>query len=749
MWNALGCLLMLTAWALPAGAAGVYWVMDPAGPDQTLLLWGEGLAGGEATGLRLADGAAGRPGPAELVRAAGEPLAAAESNPECLKLVIPAAWKPGVYVIRIAGSKTPVFVNRAQAWWVLGQQGTTAAPGGELDVFGKNFRLAPDDRPWGGTVLVRDAAGKEYRATVAAVNPYRLRLRVPEEAAEGQATVFVHNGHGGERGWSAGLGFLVARSKPWPQTAYNVRDLGARGDGLGDDTGALRAALEHCRQNGGGVVYLPRGTYRITGQLTVPARTVVRGERREVVWLYVPMETTGVRTVFAGDGDFGIEDLSMAAQTPLRMVAAPDVDSMYDKPWGRPGKARASGIFLRRLRIHHLRYAHRVGPADKDPRRLEVAGPSTVALAGERLEISGCEIVSSGMPIIIHDTRQSRIVDNDLRTGRAGWYGIWGASETIFAGNTIQGQDLEASYGAFGNYGNMPGSELSRLYLAENRFLNGYGCEREALAFDTPGDYPWVGPVRAADAAAITAEGTPWSRSFAGLACLIVRGKGLGQHRRIVSNTGSRLTVEPAWDVIPDGTSVAAILPFRRDVVIYRNHAQDASAGVELWGGGYNFIVDGNTATRTGGLWGTGAQYRARGQHVFLPCFFTQWLGNQIDESFIYQQGPEEDNSAALGLYVRNAPAGPDAGVLLVGNVIRGNRVADNTHIGLLYYGAGARQSAREAMGRRPPLGRETIIEGNTISDTPIGIHVETGFEGTLLRNNRFVRVKEPVRMAQ
>lgn len=47
---------------------------------------------------------------------------------------------------------------------------------------------------------------------------------------------------------------------------YNVRDYGAVGDGVTDDTLAIQAACDACRTAGGGTVYIPTGTYIVSGQ---------------------------------------------------------------------------------------------------------------------------------------------------------------------------------------------------------------------------------------------------------------------------------------------------------------------------------------------------------------------------------------------------------------------------------------------------------------------------------------------------
>ncbi len=45
---------------------------------------------------------------------------------------------------------------------------------------------------------------------------------------------------------------------------------------------------------------------------------------------------------------------------------------------------------------------------------------------------------------------------------------------------------------------------------------------------------------------------------------------------------------------------------------------------------------------------------------------------------------------------------------------------------------------------KRPPIGLDNLIEGNTVSDIPITIVIELGYNNTLIRSNKFVRVQTP-----
>jgi len=79
------------------------------------------------------------------------------------------------------------------------------------------------------------------------------------------------------------LGAALAVSAATNPDFHSVRDFGAKGDGVTDDTAAFQKALEAARQAGGGVVYAPRGVYYFAGHLNVPAAVTLKG-----VWESVP-----------------------------------------------------------------------------------------------------------------------------------------------------------------------------------------------------------------------------------------------------------------------------------------------------------------------------------------------------------------------------------------------------------------------------------------------------------------------------
>jgi hypothetical protein len=84
---------------------------------------------------------------------------------------------------------------------------------------------------------------------------------------------------------SALVGFLQAGTGATARTAQaklreftSVKDFGAVGDGVTDDTAAIQAAITAVAAAGGGVVFVPRGTYVISSTLNIPATVYLRGE---------------------------------------------------------------------------------------------------------------------------------------------------------------------------------------------------------------------------------------------------------------------------------------------------------------------------------------------------------------------------------------------------------------------------------------------------------------------------------------
>ena len=564
------------------------------------------------------------------------------------------------------------------------------------------------------------------------IDSYAASLDLPPELAPGNYQLIIQGAQGGRTN-HAQLPITVAARKPWPDTRYDVRASGAIGDGQADDTKAFAAALAQAQANGGGVVFIPRGTYKITAKLTIPPNTTLRGEKREHVWLYVPKQVPEFDTVLAGSGNFAVEDLSLVAQTAKRLIVCPDDPSIYTRPRGGNPPMLGAGVHLRRLRLQHVRYAHRMKP--DSPLRLEQEGPSTIVLHGPDMEITDCDIVSSGMPVELHQAHHYRIERNHLQTGRQGWYGFWNLDESTFIDNEIEGRDLEASYGGVEG-------RCDRVYFAGNRFHDAYGDEREALTLDQPYHVVWMDKAARIDGRTLTAAGAKWKPGqLKNNACLIASGQGIGQYLHILDNTEDTLTVERDWTIAPDSTSVFAVRASKSQVVITRNTFADASVAVQLYANCWNFIVDGNKAERTGGIYGIGGDEfnTQRKLRRFSTCSFCQFLNNDLSQGFVYQQGAFM--YGVLGPCIPNQAIEP-LGVPVIGNIVRNNTVRDNFTVGALGFRPHPFLPPKSILGY---VGRDTIIEDNIIADGTVALAVYPGYLDTVLRNNTVERCSVPL----
>lgn len=71
---------------------------------------------------------------------------------------------------------------------------------------------------------------------------------------------------------------MTLPSPSTPVIGYDVKELGAKGDGVADDTHAFHLALNKMAAAGGGTVWVPAGRYVIRGTLAIPLNVVLQGE---------------------------------------------------------------------------------------------------------------------------------------------------------------------------------------------------------------------------------------------------------------------------------------------------------------------------------------------------------------------------------------------------------------------------------------------------------------------------------------
>jgi hypothetical protein len=701
-WPALGAVLIASAaWGQPK----VFWASDPVGPDETVLVCGDGF--GEAPRI-------------ELTRAGGKgvQVEALQPSDQSVKFVVPADWKLGPYAFRITGAggvSEPTPLNRPTIYWCQGDTGSGASPGGWLRIFGRCLSLGE-----GAEVILTPLEGgtKPERLAAKPATLWALSVELPEGLASGHYEVSVAQ-KGGAVG-KAPVPVTIAEPERWPDRVFNVRDLGATGEGSMADGAIVREALKQAEAAGGGVVYFPRGRYRIDGTLRVPEHIVLRGEARGLVSLFWP-DTDEPYALIEGTHHFGLEDLTIHASNCTHCIAA------------EVGKPESGHTFLRRVRVRADLYRGHLTPEQVDTRfraaqRLSTGGGDVVRFGGENIEITDCDLYGSGRSLSLLQARGGRVIGNTFYHGRWGWYCIDGSDGLILERNRIIGADLMSTGGSLNCYSS---AYSQNVYYAENRLEKMHGWDREAMTTDAGygayyGTAAEIGPDRL-----VLAEEPNWKSKadWTGGGVFILGGKGMGQYRRIAGYDGRTVTLDRPWDVSPDGNSPITITMLQAQYLFVGNEFEDVGIALQYYGTSIDHVAAGNKCSRGGGFYNSGRWYRH-----FQPSWYCQFLDNEILEGNSYRFGPNNATDAGvsyLGTWGLQSQGG--TAPLALCSVHRRNRLHNNAE--LQFVGVNA---------EHPGL-RDVVAEHNTVENAPRGGYVDSGCVGVLLRENRFINVEQEI----
>jgi len=714
-----------------------------------VLVCGSGLADvAEVRLARPADGAAGVPN-ADPLAFPNESQGAKPLQPcACsVKFVLPESLGPGVFAAQLKtarGGSATILLNRPEAWWCQGDAGTTARPGGWVRVFGRCLGWPNGARAKAATIYLKGPASVALEAKA---DCYAAAAKAPENLPPGEYEVSVHSGFGGKWGWSNTLKIVVAKPAPWPQTILNVKLLGAKGDGAADDTQAVAQVLEKAKQGGGGVVFFPRGTYRLTATLRIPTRTVLRGQREDLAHLVwsVPWNKR-LGAVLVGTNQFGLEDLSLtfvgAENGLLADVARAGAGAL---PKGQPMGQQPGDIFLRRVRMRWLLYGDHLTIAEANKLFTETARDGgygatgyLLCFGGRNIEITDCDLYSSGNVFNLVEVKGALIARNRLTIGRCGWANFDGCDGVICEDNTFPGGDNMVRSGAT-FWSPFP---MQNAYFARNSLDHVYGSDREGMTTDgAAGKY--FGPVASASKTALTVpQGTLWKpNDLAGHTCYVLGGVGQGQWRRVAGNTETSLTVDRPWDVPPSPDSTVGVNHTVAHLLIVANTMADVGIAFQLYGTGMECIVAENRCTRAGGFYSHASRYPggSKDERDTQPQMFVQYLDNHIVEGNtpFYIRGYDYGaNHSVIGLDGYCGPAGktPWKWPMALGFVVRGNRLDSSATIPL-----------KTDANAGPPLIRDVIVERNKISLAMTGISVGPRTAGVVVRRNTFDQVDKPM----
>ncbi len=115
----------------------------------------------------------------------------------------------------------------------------------------------------------------------------------------------------GERAGSGRFSALALRDYATANLATTVKQYGAKGDGVTDDTLSIQACIDAVGAAGGGIVYVPRGTYKVSVPLVVHDNGVsLVGEGRKASVLASASAANDVLQLGNGTATVGYIDVS-------------------------------------------------------------------------------------------------------------------------------------------------------------------------------------------------------------------------------------------------------------------------------------------------------------------------------------------------------------------------------------------------------------------------------------------------------
>jgi len=134
----------------------------------------------------------------------------------------------------------------------------------------------------------------------------------------------------------------------------------AKGDGVTDDTAAIRSAIQLASSSGGGMVYFPAGKYELFAPsgsasgspLIVPSRVILRGDSSATSLIIVNDSQAANETDWTGTwGGVDFQGASLSGMTDLGVYSVNSSTSPGALLWNR-GSIGVSELFFNNLDVH-------------------------------------------------------------------------------------------------------------------------------------------------------------------------------------------------------------------------------------------------------------------------------------------------------------------------------------------------------------------------------------------------------------
>lgn len=544
----------------------------------------------------------------------------------CIQFVIPETVGYGVYAIKPSGASIEEarFCNRPTIDWLQGDMGLKSTPDGWIRVCGRN--LSANDAKAMIVFENKSSGALTYVYPSKVFDAYSVEYKIPTYLKTGDYLVYAHNGYGGEAAWSLPHEYKIIEKPVWSSKVFNVKDYGAKGNGVANDSYALYKTLEAVEKNGGGVVYFPRGRYYLTTAFRIPEYTTIKGASKDQVQLFWTDDQWEFGSMpdalFSFSGNVRIEDLSMRGTRAYSIIKS----DKFEKAKGN--------VYLNNLYINFNPFnggMMRTDPSYDTAKEIDSYNDGefwVVDLGGENVNVENCYIAGGAGTLLYQATVGSVARNNTLKQGHAGFTGFAGNKQTIIEDNMLTMGHLNSS--SMGVTTNMGVVSAEDYYFARNTEIDVNSNDRELWTTDGGRGYYYDRILDYKDATVTLLEGTRFiENQYVDHDLIIAKGKGMGQYRTITSNTASTVTLSSPFAIEPDETSVISIVKRFNNFLLVDN---DFNRGGELqfYSTMMRGVMDGNNIYQSGGINSlSGMIYNG-----FQPAFYTLFTNNTISGGY-------------------------------------------------------------------------------------------------------------------
>ena len=561
---------------------------------------------------------------------------------------IPLTETVGLYAIWVKNGSnlsTPIFINQARAWGANDLAGTKIDPSRSFRLFGRNLFIP------GATPTVNFVNGATILPATVTTNGSDenvLNVTAPSGLLAGVVyTVNVQNGLGGSYGQTALSYTLTGRAGgtdpfglgvPWGAdftfytNVYNVKTdsrltLHAVGDGTNDDSPAITAAINAANAAGGGVVYLPTGTYLGKTSLTMKSKVVLKGDGPTLsTW---KCQSTNLMSGYA----FYEQGITNAGLFNI---------CIYNTTNGYGYNSR--GIYSSNLFILNSTLKTDVGKNTDWGANSQIVLKNSTFISTQTTTNPG----AFGQPVLIQ-----KCTDEVFSGNTVGWYFCRALQDYCTRALIENNNYTRYVFGATSSTesGGISIGLSDSLVLLNNSFNKGgtgplawnYN-DGETILCQGGGSPPLVlysfGTVSSATATTLTDTTQSWTNNYSlpvsytidhHYYISIISGPGLGQVRQVVSNTTTTVTIDSPWDIIPTSASEYAINPYGANHVLVKGNSLSGNPrGLEFYKTSTEDLsIINNTLTDNGAIW-LWANLQAPWINVQMD---TEVVGNYVSKS--------------------------------------------------------------------------------------------------------------------